>query len=697
MHASRLIDKSPALWLRQLKQHPVISRLLHEQQYEDLAACLTNETSVKMLYQSLSERTRQMLLPILLRFGMGPFPEEQCHQFGQSNGSLAEVKITILELRRSGLLFAGRKSWGDRLLAFPAETFEHLIRLILSADPIKSVRKEEEDDAHVGIQEPDFQLAVLRFLYEVKMKGGLSITQKGTIHKRELQHLQGKKAFPEQDEWRYMPLVLGDHTASGYRPQEVVVLEYAHRHQLLKRQSGKLRIAEDECRTWLQLTYEQKQQQWLEMCRSYLLPSAPWLQCAWAWVIRQPAVEWFSAQGLFDLLQQAYDTSHAALKQEQAEEKNPPFTADSLETHLLLPLTCLGFLHLHHEEGKQQNQYRTAMASPKQVEPHLYVTADLTVYASPYAPSSLLWELFHYTDEESGCLHRKVTMSALQRAVLYGYQPEGVISLLKEGGGVPLRAETRALLADWIDMIGIAQVQEVMMVTFSHSFHLKMIQQHEPFRSSLVAVLHERACILEAEAWTEVEAYLGKHHCVSTSASSSSRLTDKPDRPEKQVKHVKESKESKVRMDSKDRKESKNRMDSKDGKQEESHTQGWLADRISLDRYTLESDCPDMEEIYSGMQDIPGMWLHQMRNYHASTVHKCIEQAIAWGARLRLKIKGEIMEITPRRLEASGPSWRVSCLLDGTPSSLFPEEWEQIQLILPGINDTTELTSEMKE
>ncbi len=97
---------------------------------------------------------------------------------------------------------------------------------------------------------------------------------------------------------------------------------------------------------------------------------------------------------------------------------------------------------------------------------------------------------------------------------------------------------------------------------------------------------------------------------------------------------------------------------------------------------------PQQDELFPGLEQIPGMWLKMKRSYHPSTTRQMVDQAIQWQTMLALQIGGEMVEFLPVRLE-EGEDWRVKGKLFSSRDSnecdavLAPKDWESVRLQLP--------------
>ncbi|MNB66730.1 hypothetical protein D3C75_132090 [compost metagenome] len=92
-------------------------------------------------------------------------------------------------------------------------------------------------------------------------------------------------------------------------------------------------------------------------------------------------------------------------------------------------------------------------------------------------------------------------------------------------------------------------------------------------------------------------------------------------------------------------------------------------------------------ELWPDYERVPSSWFHKGHKYHISTSRKVMEQALKWGTKVSLTVKGHRGEFIPERLQKG--AWGVAGYwLDvpgGPPSErvLTGEEWEEIALIVP--------------
>jgi len=103
--------------------------------------------------------------------------------------------------------------------------------------------------------------------------------------------------------------------------------------------------------------------------------------------------------------------------------------------------------------------------------------------------------------------------------------------------------------------------------------------------------------------------------------------------------------------------------------------------------YDIERTLPDIHDVYPGLRDIPPAWLKDCRKYHLTTQKELVRRALEWKAHLRLRLGETERIIIPVRLCGTNDRWEVIGYEQAREVRLTPDQWEHIQLVLPGIND----------
>lgn len=103
--------------------------------------------------------------------------------------------------------------------------------------------------------------------------------------------------------------------------------------------------------------------------------------------------------------------------------------------------------------------------------------------------------------------------------------------------------------------------------------------------------------------------------------------------------------------------------------------------------YKLSSHWPTIDEIYPDWDAIPVIWLQQLRSYHQTTRKQIVEKAIEWGALIRLRLRGKKIAVCPNRIVCDAYSFQIHARNGEEELVLAQDEWNEIQLLLPGINE----------
>jgi hypothetical protein len=94
-----------------------------------------------------------------------------------------------------------------------------------------------------------------------------------------------------------------------------------------------------------------------------------------------------------------------------------------------------------------------------------------------------------------------------------------------------------------------------------------------------------------------------------------------------------------------------------------------------------------MDPMYPHLQDIPPLWLKEFREYHGSTRKDMIRKAIEWKSYLKLRKEGIERQIMPQSLREDNNGWMLLGMENAQDILLRSEDWNEMKLILPGIND----------
>jgi hypothetical protein len=114
---------------------------------------------------------------------------------------------------------------------------------------------------------------------------------------------------------------------------------------------------------------------------------------------------------------------------------------------------------------------------------------------------------------------------------------------------------------------------------------------------------------------------------------------------------------------------------------------GLFADPCSFHAFELLMDVPPVKSLFSGLDEVPSMWIKQLRTYHPTTRRELLERALGWRTSVKLKREGRVLPFVPEQIIDEGSSWTVIGSIDenGKPTSvqLTPDMWQEMMLVIP--------------
>ncbi|WP_162463170.1 helicase-associated domain-containing protein [Paenibacillus psychroresistens] len=103
--------------------------------------------------------------------------------------------------------------------------------------------------------------------------------------------------------------------------------------------------------------------------------------------------------------------------------------------------------------------------------------------------------------------------------------------------------------------------------------------------------------------------------------------------------------------------------------------------------YELVVDIPSRDQVYPGWQTVPPLWWREGRAYHPSTQKEIAYQAIEWKATLKLSTANRTWTFNPKEVKDCEEGWVLYGWAQSDLISYTADQWQTIQLILPGFDD----------
>lgn len=657
MQSKQWIERMP----ESLKQH-YASEAVYQTKVEqgfELEACLTSPQILKSTYEKLDKLEKRLLRMLVLQIGYVPFSWSQLEQSGKSQFLGSELKLGLIRLRQKGIVFTLRKTWGEHIYFIPKDLFAIWQQMVMPAltdhvttTVIDAAAVEPLDDPKRGMSSHIFQL--MTYI----AKNGLKLTQKGLLHKRDILKLEALLDVQAKD---FQHLDLTYNGQQLLSPALAIIYDTALRLELIKQEAVQVSMNIEQLSWWLAQDEHNMQQQLYDMWVQQQAPREIWLQHASSAMELLPRGQWISVEQLLIFLsKQGLDLSATSLETMQR----------LFDDQWLKPLSGLGWI----ERGTYNNQLTMRWNEEIVGEDSFYIQPDFEIIVPPSVPYTLQWELACMAEflQADRITRYRVTKQSIQAACEQGRTSESIINFLQKHAKFELPDHVKRSVEQWVDDYGKVFVSEILLLRCKDQSTAQQIKNHPQCASYIRTFIGEKEFLVESRnqqallEQLEQAGFTPRKQLEGVGQAMQYPMFDESIPSSPQLNH------------SIDRNESK----------------GVLYSSHSLQYYDWEHKLPQLEDVYPNLKELPPMWLSECRVYHTSTRKEMIERAIELQVYVKLKRSGVEQYFIPSLIQAlNQQSWKVrGKLLTASVSqsdeiSLSPDDWQEMQLILPGIND----------
>jgi len=597
----------------------------------------------------------------------GPLPVQEeslmNHSVSEAGLAGAEMRAAIQELCACGILFAVRKSWGERLLFMPADCYTAW-RLALAGEDVwtellaschdapaneAAFRRPEQAGAPAlemapPASAPGAPLArrLLR-AYAALHRIGLTRTVQGAFPKKTVDAVAQLLALPRSGPMERLRLVHED----AYPVSFALALDIALKLGLLVFRDGDYRWSDTELDDWLsgnERVREAEMAQLVTMlygCRS--------------------SREAFVAVGLLALEPNRLYRASAGLS---------GFLADWLQ-----------FMHscgwAQYEMNANGGGTFRWLLDPRlgcsdtpessDAEP-IIVLPDGELIVPPSASFAVRWKLEQMTRwvrDDVVAIYR-VTSDSVASAAERGIRSDDLLKTLESaGGGVPLPDELVNAVRHWSAGACRTSIEDVVLLRCEAKEIADAIAERPELRALLGERLGDRAFIVRADEAARLRKGLERAGFPPLRQSEVSSASGKRRQAVRQSEAL--------------------------------APPSFIYNEHAVDRFELlapasfEPDGPAIEPLPA---DWPASWTGQLRSYHQSTRKQIIESALERGMPVQLIAGGQSVELLPQRLETAAEPWRVSGYIRKAaafePVCLSPDMWEEMRIVIPRLAPGTD-------
>jgi hypothetical protein len=304
------------------------------------------------------------------------------------------------------------------------------------------------------------------------------------------------------------------------------------------------------------------------------------------------------------------------------------------------------------------------MIEPKVLGPCLYVQPDFELLLPPTVPPYVEWEVAGFATLTGSDHVRtyRITKESFHRACESGGNWEEMLVFLKRYSLFEVPDNVQLTLEQWGKQYGNLYFAEVVLLRCNNVELAQRIAESDKCSTYIQDQLGEMDFLVHGDRVTEFRKQLeqmGVYPKQSLEGHSAKKIVDLPTNHDPRT---------------------------RSNRQTDAHFQGLFMIKDPLLVYELDPYLMSVEDIYPNMQEIPSLWLKEYRDYHDSTRKDLIRKAIEWKSLLKLRKAGKDCFIAPKAISEDKAGWTLIGREATRDVCLEVKDWEEMQLILPGIN-----------
>ncbi|TMV46074.1 hypothetical protein FE783_27000 [Paenibacillus mesophilus] len=657
----------------------------------DLARQLRSDEAVRLMVDSLFELERKTLDLIVRRFGREPFDFAKLEKTGRKNWSGAALKVGLIRLCRRGIIFELRRKWGETDYILPEDCFPLWQKLLLPIAADKAIY-EGEEAASDSLYRPGIAVHMLSVLAYIA-KEDVTVTQKGGTHKRHAGRLAA--LVPVRDE-ELKPaegapaIVKADFGSAAVD----FLCGAALRLGLLAKGSERLTVKPGRLAQWFSLSEAEMNDRLYELWKTANGSTDVWLQHAVCFAEQMPEGSWISIGSMVGQLCDAGVGTADAKSGGQIRMTNQ---AEPLLSWLA-PLAAWGWSEigsaadgnrlfrwlrkpqpLGADKGLPHDGFdgeQTAPVNRTDGGGRFFIQPDFELIVPPDCSYRVRWELEMICERvrhEHMAVYR-MTRETVVRALDHGRTADGTLQFLEAHAKYAVPDNVKAAIAQWGEQQSQLRVETVTVLRFRDEATADTVRRNDRIAPLLAEALGPAAWVVRADKAAELRALLERS---GYSPGGIKRGADEEGASFPLLDEAAQQPEPPVEAGGLDPIPADGGVPSK----------GLIYSKAAVQYYDRECNFPLIEDVYPGLQEVPPIWLKDLRTYHVSTRKQMVQKALDWKACLRLRKAGADTLLIPLRLDGIRDDWAVTGFEQMNEVRLQPDQWEEMQLILPGIND----------
>lgn len=607
-----------------------------------------------------------MIEAIIRKFAGSPFTLSKLNTAAADRISGAELRAALPDMLRKGQVAAVKKSWGDRLYYIPGDVLFNYWSHWSSLD---SARMVSGNITLVQAAKRGLVADLFRSLTWIAHHG-LPLTAKGTIHQKSLNKWLEPIDLVEKD---LVGLDLRYPHQEAYPVHAAVLLDMLLALGLIRKERGSWSLNAHELSVWLSRSAQQMNDMLLREVLLRYVPDDVALSHFVFRLIAADVVEgqWYSLQEVC-----------ASLREQRMLPEELPEDKLLWMRNWLRALSGLGWLDLgENREGELVFRWSVKPVFAQSngdslidAEKLFYIQPDFEIIVPPEVSFRVRWELELYCENVAMDVMSiyRLSRTTIAAATQQGRTVEEAIDFLHNGSaGIP--DNILLSLKQWANEMDRTSLAEVQLLRCKDEEAAGRIAAH-PELTGMLEHIGPLAFIVDSNQLNKVEKVLEELSLAPPRLGLGQPT---------QLQYIRLETAAEIAKQEASPKDLADQL-------------AWIYNGRDYQFYERDISIPKRDQLFPGMQNIPGVWLKELRKYHPSTARKIAQQALEWDTKIILRMDEQLVELIPERLEGD-ENWHIHGLLmnpdinekDSETAlrqvSLGPEQWEEMRILLPEI------------
>jgi len=588
----------------------------------------------------------EILKFLLVRYGTNPFEPERLEERAEEEFGLtgAEFRVALAKLRRSGILFAVRKIWGDKLIYLPDDAVP-LWQPILFPAGVRPLSSEEACDVEPSMERYRSPLALelLSAWHEIARQP-LSFTAKGAPHRADVARIAETMMLPADN---LEELRLAYPHSDRLPPQLALAIDIGLVCGLLIEDESAIGVCAEGMRSWLALPYEEADDRLRRLVLSRYCSAKPKLHMTVSAVLSLDGEGWHT-QGRIDEWGDRGETDKR-----------------------LALLEAFGWIERGRWRGQAVLRRRTEFDGGDSLDGEgcsFILQPDGEVFVPPEVGLSARWKLLDVAElktADSLYVYR-LTRRSCEEAYRIGYSLQDVVAFLERGSEAPLPEPAEAALRDWFASIGRTELVQALLLRADSAEIAELLSNAPDFEGMLLERIGDRHFLVDALQEKRIRDQLKK-----AGFPPAERMPDRMRQSQGASESSREHRETE---------------------------KGWIVGKPSVSVFEAERGWGGADDFFPGLGDIPAAWVTKPREYHPSTSKELIKRAIQWRTSVRLEPIGGKRAFAPVSIREEGARWVAEgrWIEPGNganrgaefhPDAVRSEEIAEVMIVLPDLEE----------